>query len=119
MTTPPPSPLSSLSPPSAGERLAMLTDPSAHLPMPPVPPFQTHTETFLAVLPPLAPSLYIPPATERRDMIPEEDMPPRKRSCLFAIGSTHERGESSTARPTEGQSMDYVFADRVDVETRR
>nr|GEX83842.1 putative reverse transcriptase domain-containing protein [Tanacetum cinerariifolium] len=36
MPTPPPSPLTSLSPPSAGERLARCTDPAAHSP-PPVP----------------------------------------------------------------------------------
>nr|GEZ05616.1 hypothetical protein [Tanacetum cinerariifolium] len=37
MPTPPPSPLTSLSPPFTGERLARCTTPSAHSPSPPVP----------------------------------------------------------------------------------
>ncbi|GKC36323.1 hypothetical protein Tco_1048707 [Tanacetum coccineum] len=51
-------------------------------------------------LPLLPPSLYIPPPVDRRDDIPESEQPPRKRSCLFALGSRYEVGESSTARPT-------------------
>nr|GFD26450.1 hypothetical protein [Tanacetum cinerariifolium] len=31
--------------------------------------------------------LYIPPPVDRRDDIPEIEMPPRKRSCLFTLGS--------------------------------
>ncbi|GJY89036.1 hypothetical protein Tco_0503664 [Tanacetum coccineum] len=93
MPTPPPSPLILLSPPSAGERLARIASTqalvdavTAALPSPP--------------LPPLPPSLYIPPPVDRRDDIPESEWPPRKRSCLFALGSRYEVGESSTARPT-------------------
>ncbi|GKE79844.1 hypothetical protein Tco_1549844, partial [Tanacetum coccineum] len=64
LPTPPLSPLTSLSPPSAGERLARLTDPPVH------------------------PSPSLPQSSvDRRDKIPESEMPPRKRSCLFAIGS--------------------------------
>ncbi|GKF17969.1 hypothetical protein Tco_0062887 [Tanacetum coccineum] len=37
------------------------------------------------------------------DDIPEFERPPHKRSCLFALGSRYEVGESSTARPTGGQ----------------
>nr|GFC86985.1 hypothetical protein [Tanacetum cinerariifolium] len=55
MPTPPPSPLTSLSPPSTGERLARCMAPSA-LPSPPLPP-----------------SLY-PPPVDRRDDIPETYM---------------------------------------------
>ncbi|GKF33639.1 hypothetical protein Tco_0106839, partial [Tanacetum coccineum] len=51
-------------------------------------------------LPPLPPYLYIPPPVDRRDDIPETERPPHKRSCLFALGSRYEVGESSTARPT-------------------
>ncbi|GJS48198.1 hypothetical protein Tco_0598319, partial [Tanacetum coccineum] len=51
-------------------------------------------------LPPLPPSLYIPPPVDRRDDIPESERPPRKRSCLFVLSSRYEVGESSTARPT-------------------
>ncbi|GKE18656.1 hypothetical protein Tco_1426233, partial [Tanacetum coccineum] len=50
-------------------------------------------------LPPLPPSIYIPPPVDRRDDVSEFEQPPRKRSCLFALGSRYEVGESSTARP--------------------
>nr|GEU55792.1 hypothetical protein [Tanacetum cinerariifolium] len=56
MPTPSPSLLTSLSPPSAGERLARCTAPSA-LPSPPLPP-----------------SLYLPPPVDRRDDIPEYEV---------------------------------------------
>nr|GEV59370.1 hypothetical protein [Tanacetum cinerariifolium] len=61
MPTPSPSPLTSLSPPSAGERLARCTAP--------------------AVLqsPSLPPSLYPPPPVDHRDDIPESEQLPRKR----------------------------------------
>nr|GEV27715.1 reverse transcriptase domain-containing protein [Tanacetum cinerariifolium] len=58
--SPSPSPLTSLSPPSAGERLARCTAPAA-LPSSPLPP-----------------PLYMPPPVNRRDDIPETEMPPRK-----------------------------------------
>ncbi|GJY05093.1 hypothetical protein Tco_0371033 [Tanacetum coccineum] len=111
MPTPPPSPPISLSPPSAGERLARCTTPSAHSSPPPVPspllpssgcPTQIQTLRIASTqalvdavtaalpsppLPPLPPSLYIPPPIDRRDDIPESERPPRKRSCLFALGS--------------------------------
>nr|GEX44457.1 hypothetical protein [Tanacetum cinerariifolium] len=69
MPTPTPSPLTSLSPPSAGERLARCTAPVA-LPSPLLPP-----------------SLYPPPPVDRRDDILESDQPPRKRLCLSTLGS--------------------------------
>ncbi|GKB62055.1 hypothetical protein Tco_0918241, partial [Tanacetum coccineum] len=120
MPTPPPSPPISLSPPSTEERLARCMAPStlriastralvdavtAALPSPP--------------LPPLPPSLHIPPPIDRRDNIPEFEWPPRKRSCLFALGSRYEVGESSTARPTRGQRVDYGFVSTLDAEERR
>ncbi|GKE28589.1 hypothetical protein Tco_1443973, partial [Tanacetum coccineum] len=86
MTTTSPSPPISLSPPSAV---------TAALPSPP--------------LPPLPPSLYIPPPVDRRDDIIESEQPPRKRLYLSTLGSRYEVGESSTARPTEGQGIDYGF----------
>nr|GEY80658.1 hypothetical protein [Tanacetum cinerariifolium] len=52
-------------------------------------------------LPLLPTPIYIPPPIDRRDDILETELPPRKKSCLFAIGSRYEIGESSTARPTE------------------
>nr|GFA89953.1 hypothetical protein [Tanacetum cinerariifolium] len=60
MPTPSPSPLASLSPPSAGERLARCTALTA-LPSPPLPP-----------------PLHMPPPVNRRDDIPETEIPPRK-----------------------------------------
>ncbi|GJR57493.1 hypothetical protein Tco_1499655 [Tanacetum coccineum] len=143
MPTPPPSPLISLSPPSAGERLARCTTPSAHSSPPPVPspllpssgcPTQIQTLRIASTqalvdavtaalpsppLPPLPPSLYIPPPVDRRDDIPESERPPRKRSCLFALGPKYEVGESSTARPTRGRGVDYGFVSTLDAEERR
>nr|GEX34178.1 hypothetical protein [Tanacetum cinerariifolium] len=69
MPTPSPSPLALLSPPSVGERLAKCTAPAA-LPSPPLPP-----------------PLHMPPPVDRRDDIPETEMPPRKRLCLSTLGS--------------------------------
>ncbi|GJR73407.1 hypothetical protein Tco_0085772 [Tanacetum coccineum] len=69
--------------------------------------------------PPLPPSLYIPPPVDRRDDIPESEQPPRKRLYLSTLGSRYEVGESSTARPTRGQGIDYGFVSTVDAEERR
>ncbi|GJV31655.1 hypothetical protein Tco_1392055 [Tanacetum coccineum] len=78
MPTPPPSPPISLSPPSAGYRLAKIASSqalvdavTAALPSPP--------------LPPLPPSLYIPPPVDRRDDIPESKLPPHKRRVGYGI----------------------------------
>nr|GEV02707.1 hypothetical protein [Tanacetum cinerariifolium] len=65
MLTPPPTPLISLSPPSAWERLARCMTASTHSSPPPVPS-------------PLLPS--------SGDDIPEFELPPRKRSCLSTLG---------------------------------
>ncbi|GKF58645.1 hypothetical protein Tco_0172182, partial [Tanacetum coccineum] len=65
-------------------------------------------------LPPLPPSLSIPPPVDRRDDIPEFEQPPRKRLYLSTIGSKYEIGESSTARPTRGRGVDYGFVSTVD-----
>ncbi|GJR62454.1 hypothetical protein Tco_1504616 [Tanacetum coccineum] len=115
ITTPSPSPPISLSPPSAGERLARCTAPPIH--SPPLPPSSgclTQIQTIRIAstqalidavtaalppppLPPLPLSLYIPPPVDRRDEIEE----------------------SSTARPTRGRGIDYGFVSMVDVEERR
>ncbi|GKB49710.1 hypothetical protein Tco_0900463 [Tanacetum coccineum] len=110
MPTPPPSPLTSLLPPYAGERLTRCTAPSEHSSPPPA-----LVDTVTAALPsppllPLPPSLYIPPPVDHRDDVPEFEQPPRKRSCLFALGSRYELGESYTARPTEGRGVDPAEA---------
>ncbi|GJT89790.1 hypothetical protein Tco_1078635 [Tanacetum coccineum] len=137
MTTPSPSPPISLSPPSAGERLARYTAPHAHSPpLPPSSGYPTQIQTLRIAstqalidavttalppppLPPLPPSLYIPPPVDHRDDIPESEQPPRKRLCLSTLGSKYEVGESSTARPTRGQGIDYGFVSTVDAEERR
>ncbi|GKG47137.1 hypothetical protein Tco_0504334 [Tanacetum coccineum] len=68
---------------------------------------QALVDAVIAALPsppllPLPLSLYMTPPVDRRDDIPEFERPPRKRSCLFALGSRYEVGESSTARPIGG-----------------
>nr|GEW17869.1 retrotransposon protein, putative, Ty3-gypsy subclass [Tanacetum cinerariifolium] len=90
MPTPPASPLTSLSPPFVGERLARMASTQALI------------DALTAALPspPLPPLIYIPPPVDRRDDIPKTEMPPHKRSCLFSLGSKYEIGESSTARLT-------------------
>ncbi|GKA97656.1 hypothetical protein Tco_0825550, partial [Tanacetum coccineum] len=112
MPTPPPSPLISLSPSSAWEHLtriasthALVDAVTAALPSP--------------LLPPLPPSLYISPPIDRRDDIPESERLPRKRSCLFSLGSRYEVGKSSTARPTRGRGIDYGFVSTIDAKARR
>nr|GEU74472.1 hypothetical protein [Tanacetum cinerariifolium] len=87
---------------------------------PVIPPPSTDTTTTRAKIialidavtatlpsPPLPPPLYIPPPVDHRDDIPESKILPRKRSCLFALGSKYEIGESSTARLT-GDPADEV-----------
>ncbi|GJZ85557.1 hypothetical protein Tco_0650896 [Tanacetum coccineum] len=125
----------SLSPPSAGERLARCTAPPAHSSPPPVPspllplsgyPTQiqtlriTSTQALIDAvtaalpsppLPPLPLSLYIPPPADRRDFIPEFEQPPRKRLCLSTLGSRYEIGES--------RGVDYGFVSIVDAEARQ
>nr|GFA68940.1 hypothetical protein [Tanacetum cinerariifolium] len=140
MPTPPPSPLTSLSPPFVVERLARCTAPYAHSSPPPVPSpllpssgcltqIQTlrmaSTQALIDVVtaalpsPPLPPPLYIPPPVDRRDDVPETEMPPRKRLCLSTLSSKYKIGESSTARPTKGREIDYGFISTLDAEARR
>ncbi|GKG02538.1 hypothetical protein Tco_0310174, partial [Tanacetum coccineum] len=70
-------------------------------------------------LPPLPPSLYIQPPVDRKDDIPEFELPHRKRLCFSTSGSRYEVGESSTARPAGGQGIDYRFVSTMDAEARR
>nr|GEY02203.1 retrotransposable element Tf2 [Tanacetum cinerariifolium] len=140
MPTPPLSPLILLSPPSAGEPLARCTAPSAHSSPPPIPspslpssgcPTQIQalriasTQALIDAVtsalpsPPLPPPLYIPPPVDRRDDIPETELPPRKKSCLFTLGLMYEVGESSTIRPTRGRGIDYGFVSTLDAKARR
>ncbi|GJX35816.1 retrovirus-related pol polyprotein from transposon TNT 1-94 [Tanacetum coccineum] len=118
MTTPSPSPPISLSPPSAGERLARCTAPPAHSSPPPVPlpllpssgcPTQIQTLRIASTQ----------DLIDRRDDIPKSEQPLRKRLCLSTLGSRYEIGESSTARPTGDRGVDYGFVSTVDAEARR
>nr|GEU74273.1 hypothetical protein [Tanacetum cinerariifolium] len=109
MRTPSPSPLASLSPPSAGERLARLASTQALI----------DVVTIAIPSPPLPPPLYIPPPVDRKDDILEIEMPPRKRLCLSTLGSRYEIGESSTTRPTEDRGIGYGFVSTLDAEARR
>nr|GEV26279.1 reverse transcriptase domain-containing protein [Tanacetum cinerariifolium] len=94
--------------------------PTASIPLPP----EAEVERLLAMpIPPPSPltSLSQSSTGERlaRDDISKTEMPPRKRSCLFALGSRYEIGESSTARPTRGRGIDYGFVNTLDAEARR
>nr|GEY26020.1 hypothetical protein [Tanacetum cinerariifolium] len=124
MPTPPPSPLTSLSPPFVKERLARCTAPSAHSSPSPVPsllppssrcPTQIQTLRMASTqalidavtaalpsppLPPLPPPLYIPPLVNRRDDIPETEMPPRK-STLDAEARRRGIGEVRVTKLVE------------------
>nr|GEY91621.1 hypothetical protein [Tanacetum cinerariifolium]GEY97982.1 hypothetical protein [Tanacetum cinerariifolium] len=124
---------------SAGERLARCTAPSAHSSPAPVPspslpssgcPTQIQalriasTQALIDVVtaalpsPPPQPPLYIPPPVDHKDDIPETELPPRKKSCLFALGPRYEVRESSIARPTEVRGIDYGFFGTLDAEVR-
>ncbi|GJW00923.1 hypothetical protein Tco_1556174 [Tanacetum coccineum] len=64
--------------------------------------------------------MFIPPV-DRREDIPEAELPPRKRLCLTTPASRYEVGESSTAvpRPTGGHRVDYGFIGTMEAEARR
>nr|GEV73578.1 putative reverse transcriptase domain, ribonuclease H-like domain, aspartic peptidase domain protein [Tanacetum cinerariifolium] len=119
MPTSPPSPLTSLSPPSARERLARCTASSTLG----IASTQALIVVVTAALPspllPPPPPLYIPLPVDRRNDILETELPPRKKSCLFALGPRYEVDESSTARSTEGRGIDYGFISTLDAKARR
>nr|GEW94799.1 hypothetical protein [Tanacetum cinerariifolium] len=140
MPTLPPSPFASLSPPSARDCLAKRTTPAACPSPPPAPSSLLPSSRFLTQIqtlrlastqalidavtaaipsPPLPPPPYIPPPVDRRDDIPEIEIPPRKRLCLSTLGFRYEVGESSTARPTGGREIDYGFVSTLDAKARR
>nr|GEV33023.1 reverse transcriptase domain-containing protein [Tanacetum cinerariifolium] len=77
--------------------------------------------TALAALPSptLPPPLHMPPPVDRRDDIPETEMPPRKILYFSTLGSRYEVKESSTARPTGGRGIDYGFVSTLDAEASR
>ncbi|GKA69322.1 hypothetical protein Tco_0775386 [Tanacetum coccineum] len=102
--SPPPSPLSPWSSPLPQIPSPPLPPPPSSLHLPPQVP--TSLPLPSAPLPPLPDSLFIPPV-DRREDIPEAELPPRKRICLTTPASRYEVGESSTAvpRPTGGSRL--------------
>ncbi|GKE31430.1 hypothetical protein Tco_1450752 [Tanacetum coccineum] len=110
---------------AAGIRLRV-SSPSTHNPLHPSPPHlpppvPTSLPLPSSPLPPLPVSLFIPPLVDRREDIPEAELPPRKRLCPTAPTSRYKVGESSTAapRPTRGHKADYGVIGTTDAETRR
>ncbi|GJS16438.1 hypothetical protein Tco_0410910 [Tanacetum coccineum] len=122
MTTPSPSPPISLSPPSAGERLARCTTLPVHSSPPPVPS-------------PLLPSFGCSTQVQTlRDSINHALLTAHSVHCAnyhhplyhppppFTYHQTcsrYEIKESSTARPNGGRGIDYGFVSMVDAEERR
>ncbi|GKD25185.1 hypothetical protein Tco_1231399 [Tanacetum coccineum] len=107
LPTPPASPLISISPPSAEERLARCLAAPA-LPSSPLPrlPHPYGSPNHLRAPPGFRAAMdssFIPPV-DRREDIPEAELPPRKRLCLTTPASRYKVGESSTTvpRPTGG-----------------
>ncbi|GKC96666.1 hypothetical protein Tco_1162108 [Tanacetum coccineum] len=114
--SPPPSPLSPWSPSLSQIPLPPLPPPPSSLHLPP------HVPTSLP-LPssPLPVSLFIPSPVDRREDIPEAELPPRKSLCMTAPTSRYEVGESLIAapRPTRGHRAYYGFIGTTDAEIRR
>ncbi|GKD28533.1 hypothetical protein Tco_1239311, partial [Tanacetum coccineum] len=136
MPTPPPSVLISLSPPSAGERLARRMAPSAHSSPPPVPspllpssgcPTQIQTLRISSTqalvdavtaalpsppLPPLPPSLYIPPPVDRSDDVPESEAAELHEHDSHDLYALLEDAQDSRTRISQRVTMD---SQRVDL----
>ncbi|GJS64903.1 hypothetical protein Tco_0679467 [Tanacetum coccineum] len=111
MPTPQPSPPISLSPPSAGERLARCTTPSSHSSPPPVPS-------------PLLPSSRCPTQIQTLRITSTQALVDAAHYHHLHYHHYHhlyryEVGESSTARPIGGRGIDYGFVSTVDAEARR
>nr|GEX83908.1 hypothetical protein [Tanacetum cinerariifolium] len=149
MPTPPPLPLTSLSPPSAGDRLARCMAPYAHSSPLPVPspllpssgcPTQIQTLRMASTqalidavttalpsppLPPLPPPVYIPPPVNRRDDILETEMPPRKRSGkgstrVIELAELHEHDTHDLyALLEDAQDSKTCISQRVTMDSQR
>ncbi|GJZ63526.1 hypothetical protein Tco_0619947 [Tanacetum coccineum] len=114
MPTPPPSPHISLSPPSAGERLAKCMASSAHSSLPPVPS-------------PLLPSSGCPTQIQTLRIASTQALVDAVTAALPSPSTatttyhsiTYEVGKSSTTRLIGGRGIDYGFVSIVDAEARR
>nr|GEV38050.1 hypothetical protein [Tanacetum cinerariifolium] len=125
LPTPPPSPLISLLPPSAEERLARCLAAPAH-PSPPLPPLPSSlylpppVPTSLPLpLPPLSSLqslLYLPPLVHTSIPLPSPPLPPLPASLLIPPLVDH---REDILRPTGGHRADYGFIGTLDAETRR
>ncbi|GJR07855.1 putative reverse transcriptase domain-containing protein [Tanacetum coccineum] len=137
MTTQSPSPPISLSAPSAGECLSRCMAPHAH--SPPLPPSSmrckpnpdTQDRSTLALIVAVTGHNYSLLHYHHTSIlypyhhlltvgdIPESGSPPAKKLLSCHFSSRYEIGESSGARPTRGQGIDYGFVSTVDAEERR
>nr|GEX17056.1 hypothetical protein [Tanacetum cinerariifolium] len=82
---------------------------------------QALIDAVTTVLPSLSlpPPLYIPPPFDRKDDTLETELPPHKKSCLFALCPRYGVRESSTARLIRVRGIDYGFVSTLDAEARR
>nr|GEV01056.1 hypothetical protein [Tanacetum cinerariifolium] len=69
---------------------------------------------------PLPPPLHMPPPVDRRDDIPETEMPPCKRLCLSTLGSRYEgylvdpaKAVPEIAPMTVRERVDLLMEDRI------
>nr|GEX20926.1 hypothetical protein [Tanacetum cinerariifolium] len=94
LPTPSPSPLISLSPPFVKECLARcLAAPAFPSSLYLIPLVPTSLLLPSPPLPPLPALLFIPSPIDRKEDIPEAELPPRKRLCLTALTLRYERAE--------------------------
>ncbi|GJW62102.1 hypothetical protein Tco_0111437 [Tanacetum coccineum] len=114
----PPSPLLPWLPPLPQILSPPLPPPPSSLHLPPSVPISLPLPSSPLKL--LPSSLFIPPPVDRREDIPEAELPPCNRLCLTALTSRYKVGESSTAapRPTRGHMIDYGFIGTLDAKTR-
>ncbi|GJY76176.1 hypothetical protein Tco_0481292 [Tanacetum coccineum] len=107
----------------AAEIRLRASSPSTHHPLHPSSPHLPPPVPTSLPLPssPLPASLFISPPVDRREDIPEVELPPCKRLCPTAPTSRYEVGKSSTAapRPTGGHKADYRFINTMDAKIRR
>nr|GFC47460.1 hypothetical protein [Tanacetum cinerariifolium] len=70
-------------------------------------------------LPPLPLPLYIPPPVDRRNDIPETELPPHKKACLFGRVILLDRPEDLYALPKDAQDSRNCISQRVTMDSQR